>query len=614
MLLYRMGFLRHIPGLIVALLFSALGALATPLAPNGPYQTKLSPHQEAAAFSAVSAGLTAEINPDDLGINLGEGASNPLLGFGEVGGNGLTLSNLLEGTLDSVVTSGLSSVVYDTDFSDSFSNALLSTIVNLVIADVQFEIGDWTEEFDWGEGSFEHAMLHGLAGCATAQAQGADCAAGAAGGIAQSLYAGQVENEPEPGTSEHQQWQMEQAALASMWGALGGYLFSGGEAANVSIASSIAQSGFINNYLSHTQWEEMVAELADCEGEEACKEAVYQKYETISLQQQEAFSQCIVAGDDCSAHIEAFAGVTENALAQAYDLSSEDLQNSEFLQSLISIQSQDARTLLSVQSGVYSAADAQNFYAQRCAGVSAHSCAQAYLTSAYAEQYAEALEAAGIVVDFVPVLGDLKAVYECGAELSPSACAGAVAGIIPAVGDAGSIVLRRGDEVFEVGADGTKVVDGATNTTGSAVDGIYGNTRPMTDEFPELAGVNPHYVDGAGPGVNTNCVSCVNATVDRLTGRNPDAVAGPSNGYGTPNDLLPSAPFGFRSPTNPANVTNELVAQGDGAVAVVRIQQAGPVEHVIVGVNRGGTVHYIDPQLGSIVDLQPNLTVIPGYR
>ncbi len=154
----------------------------------------------------------------------------------------------------------------------------------------------------------------------------------------------------------------------------------------------------------------------------------------------------------------------------------------------------------------------------------------------------------------------------------------------------------------------------APNRTGSAVDGIYGNTRPMTDEFPELAGVNPHYVDGAGPGVNTHCVSCVNATVERLTGRNPDAVAGPANGDGTPNDLLPSAPFGFRSPTNPANVTNELVAQGDGAVAVVRIQQAGPVEHVIVGVNRGGTVHYIDPQLGSIVDLQPNLTVIPGYR
>jgi hypothetical protein len=165
---------------------------------------------------------------------------------------------------------------------------------------------------------------------------------------------------------------------------------------------------------------------------------------------------------------------------------------------------------------------------------------------------------------------------------------------------------RTADNIIDAARAGDRV--------GSAVDGIYGNTRPMADEFPELTGVNPHYVDGAGPGVNTNCVSCVNATVDRLTGGNPDAVAGPSNGYGVPNDLNPSAPWGFRQPTSPANVTSELLADGDGAIAVVRIQQAGPVEHVIVGVNRGGTVYYIDPQLGSIVDLQPNLTVIPGFR
>jgi hypothetical protein len=67
-------------------------------------------------------------------------------------------------------------------------------------------------------------------------------------------------------------------------------------------------------------------------------------------------------------------------------------------------------------------------------------------------------------------------------------------------------------------------------------------------------------------------------------------------------------------PTSPANITTRLLSEGDGAIAVVRIEQTSSVEHVIVGVNRGGTVHYIDPQLGSIVELQPNLTVIPGYR
>ena len=72
--------------------------------------------------------------------------------------------------------------------------------------------------------------------------------------------------------------------------------------------------------------------------------------------------------------------------------------------------------------------------------------------------------------------------------------------------------------------------------------------------------------------------------------------------------------LGFSRPTSPANVTTRLLSEGDGAIAVVRIQQGGPVEHVIVGVNRGGTDSYIDAQLGSVVQLQPNLTVIPGYR
>jgi len=136
----------------------------------------------------------------------------------------------------------------------------------------------------------------------------------------------------------------------------------------------------------------------------------------------------------------------------------------------------------------------------------------------------------------------------------------------------------------------------------------------MGNEFLELVGVNPHYIPEAGPGVNTNCVSCVNAAIDRLLGRDTGAVADPSVGYSGPNDLLRSAPFGFSRPTSPANVTTRLLSEGDGAIAVVRVEQSGSVEHVIIGINRGGNVRYIDPQVGSVVDLQPNLTVIPGYR
>ncbi|MEL6508250.1 MAG: hypothetical protein AAFQ32_00520 [Pseudomonadota bacterium] len=79
--------------------------------------SNLSTILENAVFSGVSAGLTAGINIDDLGIDLGEVGANPLLGFGKVDGNGLTLSNLLEGGRDNVISAGLSSAVYGTDFS-----------------------------------------------------------------------------------------------------------------------------------------------------------------------------------------------------------------------------------------------------------------------------------------------------------------------------------------------------------------------------------------------------------------------------------------------------------------------------------------------------------------
>jgi hypothetical protein len=64
--------------------------------------------------------------------------------------------------------------------------------------------------------------------------------------------------------------------------------------------------------------------------------------------------------------------------------------------------------------------------------------------------------------------------------------------------------------------------------TGSAAEGIYSSITPLYAEFPELAGVNLHYVEGASQGVNTNRVSCANMAQERLTGVNLGAVASPS--------------------------------------------------------------------------------------
>jgi hypothetical protein len=134
----------------------------------------------------------------------------------------------------------------------------------------------------------------------------------------------------------------------------------------------------------------------------------------------------------------------------------------------------------------------------------------------------------------------------------------------------------------------------------------------MSEVFPELNGVNPFYVENAGPGVNTNCVSCTNAVQARLTGQDANAVASPSNGYANLNGLLPSAPFGFGAPTTPASVVTEMLQAGDGAVRPLVISQPGGVSHVINAINSGGQVYFVDSQIGKIVTLQPNLSVRLG--
>ncbi|WP_292056361.1 DUF637 domain-containing protein [Martelella sp.] len=192
-----------------------------------------------ATFSAVTAGLTEGIGLEALGItdkthpDLCDGIIN---GFGK--GN-LSLANIIDGALDGMITSGLSSAVYGTDFGSSFSRSLLNTVVSLTLADVQFEIGKLGLE----EGSFPHAMLHGLAGCAAAEATGVSCAAGAAGAIAQSLYAGTTDEFGRHLNAE------EYTNTAEFIGAFAGFLLSSGNAENVNVAALVAESGFENNAL-----------------------------------------------------------------------------------------------------------------------------------------------------------------------------------------------------------------------------------------------------------------------------------------------------------------------------------------------------------------------------
>ena len=155
-------------------------------------------------------------------------------------------------------------------------------------------------------------------------------------------------------------------------------------------------------------------------------------------------------------------------------------------------------------------------------------------------------------------------------------------------------------------------VANTANGMGSAADNIYSSVTPMGDQFPQLSGVNPHYVEGAGPGVNINCTSCANVAQQRLLGIDPDAFASPSAGYGTKNSLLPSAPFGFGDPMSGDAAMAEMLGRGEGATSPLIIQQPGAPSHVITATVQNGQVFLIDAQMGSVVTLKPSVVVELG--
>ncbi|WP_296428357.1 filamentous hemagglutinin N-terminal domain-containing protein [Yoonia sp.] len=234
----------------------------------------------AAAFAAVSAGLTAEINLDSFGgsfedVGWANTSAFKAMGFGF--GENLTIARLVEAGIDATITSGLSTAVYETDFLDSFGASMRSSAISLTMADLQNGIGDGVTKGLYQEGDLAHAALHGLVGCAAAEALDGNCASGAAAAIAQSIYAGTLDDTApdESDTAAYAAWQAQVADQAQLIGASVGYITSAGLASNVSNGGSIAQSGVVNNFLSHLETIEKIAAeeaLAECAEALLCTE------------------------------------------------------------------------------------------------------------------------------------------------------------------------------------------------------------------------------------------------------------------------------------------------------------------------------------------------------
>ncbi|MEM9845548.1 MAG: DUF637 domain-containing protein, partial [Pseudomonadota bacterium] len=147
---------------------------------------------QAGADAALQNGQAALGSADNLRA-IGQGIQAVIpngtvqVAFGE----SLSVANIMEGALDTGISSGINAAYYGTDFGDSFGRSLVRSVVALGLADTQNVIGDIFENgANGGEGSLGHILLHGIAGCAAAEAQGPNCAAGATAGIAEAIYAG----------------------------------------------------------------------------------------------------------------------------------------------------------------------------------------------------------------------------------------------------------------------------------------------------------------------------------------------------------------------------------------------------------------------------------------
>lgn len=108
-----------------------------------------------------------------------------------------------------------------------------------------------------------------------------------------------------------------------------------------------------------------------------------------------------------------------------------------------------------------------------------------------AEQIGPAL---GIVLDFIPVVGDIKGAVEFLNEPSWTGAAAVAVGFVPGIGDAGSIALRNSDLVVRGGSNTAEALangSGVVRNTNGTLSGLSVNSAPGATAA-ELGASLPH--------------------------------------------------------------------------------------------------------------------------
>jgi hypothetical protein len=128
-----------------------------------------------------------------------------------------------------------------------------------------------------------------------------------------------------------------------------------------------------------------------------------------------------------------------------------------------------------------------------------------------------------------------------------------------------------------------------------------------------LDGLNPHYVEDGGPGVNTNCEACVIAFYRRLTGQDPYAVERATTGRTNGDAIKRIAGLPY-SGLSLDDIEHMLLSNDRSPrIGFILIDQGNDSFHAINYIKLRRSVIYVDAQMSRVVQLKCDLTVRVGY-
>lgn len=326
-------------------------------------------------------------------------------------------------------------------------------VVSELMGVMQFGVGGLGTEGEPWEGSVAHVVLHGGVGCLAIMALDGNCASGFFAGASQGVLAGSSLSDPE------------KTALAPFVGAMAGFLWADGDGQGVNFGSTVAVSGLRNNYLTHRQIDDLSARIKACNFDPACTEAAYDDYRALAARNRADMLACTTA--TCWEYHAARMRDAQSAKSDVYDATigtgrADLVELSNFVYDQ---QSQSGFAFLITPGAV----DLMSSWgADNCGGRIDSACRQAFLRDSTVNNLLGLLGAGiELAIDLTPGVGDVKGAVECAQNVTLASCLGAVAGLLPLLGDGARIIMRHGGNTVDIVADASgvpRVVEASVTT------------------------------------------------------------------------------------------------------------------------------------------------------